>query len=573
LEVDHNLVATATRELSDRITGVFTVGQNLNSRRQRELYVEGNTLIAPLPYVLQNTLISAPSLENRTLRHIEAYFVQGELSFSDQLVVNLGLRNDGFSTFGAAHRRANYPKASAAWTFLNDADTSTRAGSHAGWINYGKLRFAYGETGNEPPPYASVNAFTNVFGFGGAFNDALGPSQSGQGGITTSPQIGNPALKPERSREGELGLDLGLFEQRVDLATTVYNKRSTDVILPVTINAAQTGALTKYLNGASISNKGTEISMNTRPYTSKNVAVELGVEYGRNKGKVLSLTGTQSISVNGGVEGFRGAQASHTVGYAPGVLRGFDFVRCGRGIRATVAGVGVDADVDSLCAADAVGGKYKSGALVLGSNGQPISDPTERVIADPHPKYTMGYNGSIQLYNRLRLSTLVDVRKGGQVINATRASLYRFGTHQGTLVRSMTDGTFGVNFATKEYPDVTGPGKGVVAFSTEPQWEAWFQTLGSLPNGPLTQFVEDGGFVKLRELAVTYTVSSAFLKTHTGFSSADLRVAGRNLHTWTKYTGLDPEADLGGAQFLSSGIDYFNSPQTRSLVLSVSLNR
>ena len=58
-----------------------------------------------------------------------------------------------------------------------------------------------------------------------------------------------------------------------------------------------------------------------------------------------------------------------------------------------------------------------------------------------------------------------------------------------------------------------------------------------------------------------------------GFSSMDLRVAGRNLHTWTKYKGLDPEANLGGAEFLTQGLDYFNSPQVRSLVLSVGFNR
>lgn len=571
LQVDHNLVATADHELSEHITGVFSVGQNLNARRQRELYNEGTQLIAPYPFVLQNTLITGSPLEVRDVAHIEGYFAQEELTFYKQLILNVGIRNDGFSTFGSSNRRANYPKASLAWNFVR------KAGDLKGldWINYGKLRFAYGETGKEPPYYAAVNAFTNTYGFGSGFGDVISTSQSGQGGLTSSDLTGNPNLKPERSRETEGGFDLSFFGQRLDLSTTVYNKRSTDVILPVVVNAAQTGGITAYENAASISNKGTEITLNARPYTSKNVDVDLGIQYGRNKGNVLSLAGAQSLSANGNVEGFHGALGSNTVGYAPGIIRGFDFVRCGAGAHVPVAGVGPVGsvvDVDALCSDE----NASAGALFLDANGLPIADPTERVIADPHPKYTMSYNASVRLFGKLQLSTLFDVRKGGEVVNATRASLYRSGTAAGTLVRDMADAVFGSNYLTNLYPVVAGPGKGVAAIGTDENssidWETWFTSLGGL-NGPTAQFVEDGSFVKWRELSVTYTLDLARLSPRLGFRTADLRIAGRNLHTWTKYSGMDPEADLGGAEWLTSGIDYFNTPQTRSLVLSVSLNR
>jgi hypothetical protein len=188
----------------------------------------------------------------------------------------------------------------------------------------------------------------------------------------------------------------------------------------------------------------------------------------------------------------------------------------------------------------------------------------------------MSYNASVRLFGKLQLSTLFDVRKGGEVVNATRASLYRSGTAAGTLVRDMADAVFGSNYLTNLYPVVAGPGKGVAAIGTDENssidWETWFTSLGGL-NGPTAQFVEDGSFVKWRELSVTYTLDLARLSPRLGFRTADLRIAGRNLHTWTKYSGMDPEADLGGAEWLTSGIDYFNTPQTRSLVLSVSLNR
>ena len=86
-------------------------------------------------------------------------------------------------------------------------------------------------------------------------------------------------------------------------------------------------------------------------------------------------------------------------------------------------------------------------------------------------------------------------------------------------------------------------------------------------------FVEDGSFAKLRELSIAYTLTANFLHALGGFTSADIRLAGRNLKTWTKYKGLDPEANLGGAEYLTQGIDYFNHPQARSFVLAFSLNR
>ena len=84
--------------------------------------------------------------------------------------------------------------------------------------------------------------------------------------------------------------------------------------------------------------------------------------------------------------------------------------------------------------------------------------------------------------------------------------------------------------------------------------------------------VQEVRFAKLRELSLTYNLTGR-IPAMAGFSSMDLRVAGRNLHTWTKYKGLDPEANLGGAEFLTQGLDYFNSPQVRSFVISVGFNR
>ncbi|HYS69606.1 MAG TPA: TonB-dependent receptor, partial [Gemmatimonadaceae bacterium] len=494
LEIDHNLLAIARHDFGTSLNATFTLGQNLNSRRYRQLADEGDGLIAPSPLAIQNTVNKGASnllnlvfpfsgtAEFRSLAHIESYFAQAELSWLDQFVVNAGIRNDGFSTFGASTRRHNFPKASAAWTFSNALGRGA-----TGLFNYGKVHFAYGETGKEPPLYAAVTTLTSGQTFGSGFNDAILSSINGQGGLVTSQTLGNPALRPERNRENEYGLDLGLLGNRIDLSATYYTRRADDVILGVPVNSSGTGAQFAIKNAASITNKGTELSLNIRPVTTPSFAWDAGVLFGQNKGLVKNLNGAEFIPYNS--EGFNGGIGSSTVGFAPGVIRGSDFVRCGRGL---ILADAASTDVDAVCGAQA----NARHALYLDATGRPIVDNTDRVIADPNPKYTMSYKTGITLWNKLRVSGLLDVRRGGQVWDQTRSVLSNFGTSDATLIRNQ-QGQFGKNFLTDVYPYVAGPGVGVVAFHTLREWQAWFTGDGG-GFGPVgAQAVEDGSYTKL----------------------------------------------------------------------------
>ena len=560
LEIDHNLVATLQRQFTPWSQARLTLGQNLNSRRYRDTWIRGEQLIAPEPYVVQNTISWAP-FETKSLRHIEAYFGQAELDLWDQLFVTVGVRNDGFSTFGASEKRATYPKASAAWAFTNALGNRQRQGL----FSFGKLRAAYGETGREPPVYATITALSSTQTLGSGFGDLIVPSQSGHGGLVTSLLLGNPDLRPERNRETEVGLDLGFLDNRADLNATYYSKRSSDVILTVQTNAAQTGAFQALRNAAEISNKGVELQLNLRPLTTARYAWEVGANFGRNRGKVLSLAdGVEFVAYNN--EGFTGSSGSSTVGFAPGVIRGSDFIRCGRGLQFDYDRDGTVDDIDALCGANAA-----RDALFLAANGRPVINPDEGVIADPNPDWTGGLSSSFRM-GRFTVGGLLDVRRGGQIWNGTRGALYRFGTHKDTEIRTGT-GTFGKDFYTDVYPHVAGPGTGVVAFTSQAEWEAWFTGNGGSASGAQAQFVEDGSFVKLRELSIGYRLDQRAIVSKLGITSADIRLAGRNLKTWSDYRGLDPETNLGGAEWLTQGIDFFNSPLTRSFVVSVSLNR
>jgi hypothetical protein len=116
---------------------------------------------------------------------------------------------------------------------------------------------------------------------------------------------------------------------------------------------------------------------------------------------------------------------------------------------------------------------------------------------------------------------------------------------------------------------VAGPGAGTAVLIDQ----NWYSSDGSGFTGPSAQNVENGTYTKFRELGVQYTFDGRWVTHNLGLSSLDVRLAGRNLYTWTNYTGIDPETNLAGSAVTYQGVDYFNSPQTRSFIFSIGLNR
>ncbi len=555
--LNHNLTATATKTFNDNLAGTFTLGQNLNSRRYRQTYVLGYDLIAPEPYAIQNTTTWEPS-EYRSLVHTESYFGQGTLDLFQQLYLTAAVRNDGFSTFGESQRRHWFPKVSGAWVFTNAIGNREQRGL----LSFGKLRLAYGETGKEPGVYTTIPTTLTVGGsFGGGWGDYLNAAQEGLGALYTGRSLGNTNIKPERTREVEGGIDLGLFDQRADIGLTFYNSKSTDVIL-FAPRAPSTGFLGALENAAEISNKGVEATLNVRPITRDNFSWDFGINYAKNRNEVLDLKGAEFVDKSAGT--FSGSYGSVTKGSEVGVIRGEDFVRCGRGL--TVYGLKIDETAGHCLGAT-------PGAMYIDSTGYPVYDETDRVIANPNPRWTGSFRTSVTLARKWTFSALVDHKNGGDIWNGTKGALYYFGTHKDTEVRDV-DRIFGTNFMPGNPTGtgvVAGPGAGSAVPIGFLDWYAG--NIGSGFTGPSSQFIEDGTYTKLRELSVAYSMDAPFLRRLLGFNSVDLRLAGRNLKTWTDYTGIDPETNLGGAEVFVQGIDYFNNPQTRTWVLSIGLNR
>lgn len=231
-------------------------------------------------------------------------------------------------------------------------------------------------------------------------------------------------------------------------------------------------------------------------------------------------------------------------------------MRCGRG--ASANGVAVD---NGACKGAA------PGALYVDGTGFPVKDQSgQYLVADPNPRWLGGARTTFTWKN-LSLGGVLDIRRGGDVYNGTKGALRYFGkTIETEQFRQGTHQFGGGDFMPNEV--VVGPGAGRKVTIGQ----GFFQGNGGVFSGPQAQFFEDGSFVKLRELSLAYIFTAPFVQNRLGFSNIEARISGRNLKTWTNYTGVDPETSVGNAQFAPiRGVDYFNNPQTKSVVLSLSL--
>jgi TonB-linked SusC/RagA family outer membrane protein len=554
-QLSHSVTGTYSRDWSTGVHSSTTLGYSRESRRFDRFFVEGQDFIADGIYTLDNTLNRNPD-EYITRIHSESFFGQATVDIAEQLFVTAAARNDGFSTFGSSQPRHWYPKFSAAWEFSRLVDLE-RMG-----LTFGKLRAAWGQAGTEPPVYGTITAFT-ADAVDSGWNDYLRPTLGGFGGLYSDVSRGQEDLKPERTSELEVGLDLGLFS-RASAELTYYNSRTSDAIL-LTPTAPSTGYFSQLQNAATIRNRGIEASVDVNLIDRSDVGFSVGANFARNRNEVLSLGDPDrefvALTADGGFVGI-----SAVVGEAIGVMRGNDFLRCGHVTESSPA-----------AAVTACQGQ-PANALFIGTNGLPIIDPETRTIGDPNPDWTGALRASARFRHVVEITTLVDFKQGGDVWNGTRGALYSYGTHADTEQRAtcvLNDADERVCtgnelvFGTDLFPGpVVGPGAGMAV----PIGQNWYQSgLGSGFSSQSAQFIEDGSYVKLREVALTFSAPSSLARRFGG-STMSLRLAGRNLHTWTDYTGIDPETNLTGTSPLR-GQDYFNNPQTRQFSVSLSLTR
>jgi TonB-linked SusC/RagA family outer membrane protein len=447
-----NLVYThSPGSYTSRTSGGFQYEErDLNIAR-----IVAQNLIAGQPNVSSGTNIQVD--ERRELVKDFGFYGQEELLMLDERLTLTGaIRGEQSSANGDDEEIFWYPKASASLRFPEVSNAFDEI----------KLRIAYGESGNQPlfgQKFVSLNATQNI---------------AGNPGLTVNTQVGDPNIKPERTREIEFGVDMNLFNGNAVLDATFYQQNITDLLLERQI-APSSGFESQFFNGGELRVRGFELSFGVTP------------------------------------------------------IRTSDMVWVSRTLFSTDAAEITDLPVPDFVLNAVFGAGLGDFQIAEGEDPTKwvgLVDGDLQIVGDTNPDFKMSFSNDVA-WGNWNFYTLFDWAPGADNLNLT--------AFLSDLGQTTTD--FEANGADR-------------LAATSPV------------------YIEDAGFVKLRELRVSYEVPIDWVQTWWPWAQrARLSFSGRDLLTFTDYSGLDPEVSNFGNQPIARNVDTSPYPPSRSYWFSVDL--
>lgn len=511
-ELSNNLIATINRELTSDISGTLTVGNSISQRIDNDQYSRGRNLAIAKFYNVGN----ASDLygdETKVRKRSAAFYATLDFSWKSIVFLGLQARQEWSSAFGKNKRSFFYPGANAAFVFTELGSLKDNK-----VLSFGKIRLAYATSANSPLAYSSVSTYSKPF-FTDGFTNGFAFPYLEQNGYGTSGTIGNPNLEPEQTKGPELGLELRFLQDRISLDLTYYNQETSNVLLsrPIPYSTGHAAILD---NAGVIVNKGIEIEANFIPIKTKDFEWQIGGNFAQNKNTVKELAnGIDQVEIE---VGFGDPGVFAKIGEPFGVLYGTTWERA------------------------------SDGQLLIGADGLPIASLEVSKVGNPFPDWTAGIRTEFT-YKKLSLSALLDIKKGSVIWNGTQARLNRIGRSLGSADREKTYVISGT------HADGSANSTPVDAID---YWQVYKGDFGATEES-----VQDGGWTRLRELTLSYTINKIKV-----FKNIQLSVSARNLWLKTDYTGVDPETSLTGAGSNYTGIDWFVMPNTKSYNFTVKAN-
>lgn len=540
--LNSDLILSYSKKLSDSFQFDAKIGNNFYGNKNDELSVTGSGLVAAGFQNIANAS-TVNSFGGAVVNRSYSFYYDLNLSYKSILYLETTGRNDHVSTLPAANNSFFYPSASMSFVFSELGDLK---GSNV--LSFGKIRANITQVGNIPGPYQTRSGYVSS-SYADGFTTGIVYPISGLSSFSPSTNLGNPLLKPEISTAYEIGTQLQFFRNRLGIDATVYYDKSTNDIVTAAISGS-TGYQTLTENSGSIRNEGLEIQLTGAPVKTRDFNWNTFVNFSLNRGKVLALApGVNALFLGGFGNGE--AAIENVPGAAPSIIYANGYTR----------------DANNNIVIDDANNK-----------GYPLSNTAvQKVIGDPNPKFLMGWGNTFS-YKKLSLYGLIDWKFKGDVWDGTRGSLAAIGRSDLTNNRNTSTvfpGTLGhissagnlVHYAADGVTEL--PGAGATNGKSVLLDQAWYQGDGGGFGNLDEQFIEDGSYIKLRELTLTYDLKDLlFGKSSSFVKGVTLGAFVRNVIIWTPYKGVDPETNLQGAA-TSGGIDYFNNPGVKTIGLNV----
>jgi TonB-linked SusC/RagA family outer membrane protein len=508
LQLNTDLNVIYERYFSDQFKVNLTAGYSYQFSQQEYTTAQGQNLapfIETIRGAASTTVTADYSLDRFDL---SGYYGQVTLGYRNLAFLTGALRQDRSSKFSPDEVNQVYPKLSASLV-LSDLDFWKNAPFNDAF-NSLKLRASYGEAGN----LTGINSYARFYQF--TPTPFLGRSTINPGAL-----LANPSVRPERMAETEGGVDVAFLNNRISLGATVYYQKINDLLLQRNL-APTTGGSAITNNVGTMENRGLELVLDAVPLKTKDFSWEVTLIFNRVRNKVLSVVNNQAISI----PNVTGAPVYLLAGQPAGVFYGTTFATNPDGsLLLTPQGFPQDERGTQTPGST----EY---AVNRNADGQPSGSPVAAVIGDPNPDWTGSVSTNFA-YRKLALHVLVDAVRGVDVFNADKR------TRQGVGLG---------DFAERELRGELPRGYIFAVYNTEA-----FR-------------IDNGSFVKLREVALSYTLPPLVK----AISSLNVSLVGRNLFSWDNYNGFDPETNAGGASDLLRAIDFGNVPIPRTYQLKLS---
>lgn len=521
-DINTQLLFLTENNITENITFNGLIGYDGYQTEFLNRNVLGNALTIPGFFNLSNTASQATA-ESQSRKKLDAFLADGRFAINDLLFLNGTFRNDWSSTLPEDDNAFQSYSFGASFVFTELWQNDL--------LNYGKLRGSYGKTGNDAPVFSTLTYYNAAAAGGDGFIDSNQFPIFSTVAFERSSQQGNPNIRPEITREYEVGAEFNFFDSRIKFDVAYYNKETTDQIIAVD-QPATTGFTSRIVNAGVIENSGWEVSGYFQPIRTDDFRWTIDVNWTAYENDVVELAeNVESITL----AGFTSTSSRVIEGEPYGAIFGSRFQR------------------------------NEQGEVLIGDNGFPLVNPENGVVGDPVPDWTMGIRNSFS-YKNFSLSGLLDIRQGGDVWCGTCGILDYFGTSQATgEQRDITDFVFeGVNAETGQ-PNTTQ-----VALADPANGLGGNRWVRYGFGGVSEDYIFDSSWVRLREASLSYSLPSNLLDT-TFLTGGSVTLAARNLFVITDYPGIDPETNLTGASN-GVGLDYFNQPNTKSYAVTVKVN-
>lgn len=502
---------------------------------------------------------TAKNSSGRGSSAIESYYGRLNYGYDDRYLATFTVRGDGSSSFGRANRWGVFPSMALAWKINNEKFLKD-----VKWLNNLKLRLGWGLVGNQ-----SASSY--------AYGVTMASAASIWGTGFYPGNYPNEKLKWEETKAWNAGIDLNLFDNRVEFIFDTYLKNTDNLLMQASLPTYVTGIINSpWVNAGAMENKGAEFTLNTVNISKKDFTWRTGITISFNKNKITKLY-TETAGLSGTIGGAQTLTYS-TVGQPVGQYYGYkaigmfkeesdfyqrdadgNFLLDKNGNRLPVA-----LPENQHVAKDEV---WVGDYIFEDLNGDGVIDEQDRTyIGNPEPKFSYGFNNTFT-YKGFDMNIFINGVYGNKLVNLFRQD-FTNPMRNSNLLKEAT------GIAHVERIDPAQPEEIWNVHVSNPE-SATVQRLntadGNDNNRMSSRFVEDGSYLRIKNISLGYTFPQKWTRK---WHIENLRVYMniQNAFTFTKYKGYDPEVGAYNYNVLLRGVDYARYPSQRIYTVGLNLS-